>query len=478
MSMTKIFLYILLLGIGRCQMAGASEELTADSLMALSRQCYQADHLIEALDYATQTLRQAKKEGNENIYMAGLAHVASIYGVFKDYDKAHQYFRLCLEQAKMLKDSDMISRCYSNLTMTSCMLEHVDSAKYYLQLQKRHVAADTLRHQFFYLSNQGKVAAAEGDWQHAVSFAKQARDYAALHGMGIIYEASEVGQMADGYEHMGNDSMTVALYREMLQMVQEIGDMKGASRAYEHLADRYRKMGNMQMAAYYQEMSVRLTDSVFNNRDFNRVKERLTGFEEEQKAEQISLLNGRISMQLLVITLIIALLIAVIVMSVVLIRRNRSLQTAYQVLAEKNKETVRQNREPVRQTEGEHLPPEQHQQLLAAIEEVMQRDDIICNPDFDLAALCTQVGSNAKYVSWVINDHYHLSFKALLNNYRIRLASKRLADEANYGHLTIHAIAESVGYKSQTNFIQTFKSIVGMPPSIYQKMVRHDHQQS
>lgn len=478
MSVIKRIQYILLSWICGCQLSGASVQLTADSLMTRSKQCYQDDQLIEALDYATQTLRQAKKEGNDSVYMAGLAHVASIYGVFKDYDKAHQYFRLCLEQAKLLKDSDMISRCYSNLTMTSCMLEHIDSARYYLELQKRHLTTDTLRHQFFYLSNQGKVAAAEGDWQQAVIFAEQAREHAAKHGLGIIYEASEVGQMADGYEHMGNDSMTVALYKEMLQMVLEIGDMKGASRAYEHLADVYRKTGNMQMAAYYQEMSVRLNDSVFNNRDFNRVKERLTGFEEEQKAEQISLLNGRISMQLLVIALIIVLLIVVVVMSVVLVRRNHSLQTAYQVLAEKNKETVRQAKEPLRQTEGEHLPPEQHQQLLAAIEGVMQRDDIICNPDFDLAALCTQVGSNAKYVSWVINDHYHLSFKALLNNYRIRLASKRLADEANYGHLTIHAIAESVGYKSQTNFIQTFKSIVGMPPSIYQKMVRHDHQQS
>ena len=477
MNIIRFFLFFLL-WMGGCQLAGASAKLTADSLMTRSKQCYQDDQLIEALDYATQALRQAKKEKNESIYMAGLAHVASIYGVFKDYDKAHQYFRLCLEQAKMLKDSDMISRCYSNLTMTSCMLEHIDSAKYYLELQKHNIAADTLRHQFFYLSNQGKVAAAEGDWQQAVTFAKQARDHAARHGMGIIYEASEVGQMADGYNHMGNDSMTVALYQEMLQMVLEIGDMKGASRAYENLADVYRKLGDGKMAAHYQEMSVRLNDSVFNNRDFIRVKERLTGFEEEQKAEQISLLHGRIIVQLLVIALIIVLLISVIVMSIVLIRRNRSLLTAYQVLAEKNMESVRQNRAPAaKQNEGEHLPLEQHQQLLTAIEEVMQLDDIICNPDFDLAALCTQVGSNAKYVSWVINDHYHLSFKALLNNYRVRLASKRLVDEVNYGNLTIQAIAESVGYKSQTNFIQTFKSIVGMPPSIYRKMVLQNEQQ-
>ncbi|MBQ7512323.1 MAG: tetratricopeptide repeat protein [Prevotella sp.] len=472
MNRKRLTILTLLLTVMVCPIRSANHQLTADSLMTLSRQCYEEDRLIEALDYATETLRQAKKERNTQTYVMGLANIAGIYGVFKDYDKAHHYFKLCLEQAQASGYEDMVARCYSNLTMTSCMLGNVDEAKRYLALQAGSRMKDAVRSRFFFLSNQGKVAAAEEQWQQAIYFAQQARDFAASHKMGLQYEASEVGEMAGVYESMGDYSKSIQLYRDMLRMASEAGDLKGASRAYDHLAGIYHLSGNSEQAAYYREQAVQLSDSVFNTRAFNGAKGRLNSFEEEQNAERISLLHVRINRQLLLIVLFVVLLVAVVLLAVGLVRRNRSLQAAYQLLVEKNKEAIRQSEETAVPTESEHLPVEQHQQLLTAIEQVMRQEDVICRPDFDLAMLCTLVGSNAKYVSWVINDHHHVSFKALLNSYRIRLASKRLADTEHYGHLTIQAVAESVGYKSQTNFIQTFKGIIGMTPSTYQKIAK------
>lgn len=491
MNIKKLTTLIFLLLMMACTVMADSKSLTADSLMALSRQCYEQDRLIEALDYATETLRQAKKEQNIQTYVKGLANIAGIYGVFMDYEKAHHYFELCLQQAQAAGYEDMVARCYSNLTMTSCMLGRVDEAKHYLALQNKARMDDPVRQHFFFLSNQGKVASVEKQWQQSIYFARQARDYAAAHNMGAIFEASELGEMAGAYESMGNDSISIQLYHEMLDMVLQIGDQKGASRAYNHLADIYHRMGNSQQAAYYREQAALLSDSVFNTRAFNGAQGRLNTFEEEQNAEQISLLNVRINRQLLVIALFVVLLLAVVVLAIVLVRRNQSLQAAYQLLIEKNKEAIRlseqlsaesgssvsyDKKQPCRKSQDataqDYLPAGQYQQLLAAIEQTMRQEDVICNPDFDLAMLCTLVGSNAKYVSWVINDHHHLSFKALLNSYRIRLASKRLTDEEHYGHLTIQAIAESVGYKSQTNFIQTFKGIIGMTPSTYQKLAK------
>ena len=46
------------------------------------------------------------------------------------------------------------------------------------------------------------------------------------------------------------------------------------------------------------------------------------------------------------------------------------------------------------------------------------------------------------------------------------------ADNDRYGHYTIKAISESVGYKSQANFINIFTRLTGMKPSIYQKISR------
>ena len=480
MKYLSLLFYVLLVLPLTGRAAEPEKPLPADSLLALSRQCYTDDRLIEALDYATQTLRQAKKEQNKPTYMCGLANIAGIYGVFRDYDKAHHYFGQCLEYAKALNDTDMIARCYSNLTMTSCMLGRADEARRHLAMQQRWQMRDTVRQHFFLLSNKGKVAAAENDWQQALLYARQARDYASQQQMGLVYVESETGQMADAYEHLGDDSTAIRLYHDMVSMVQQTGDQKGASRAYAHLAAIYRRLGDSRMAARYQDQALAVDDSVFNLRAFNSAKGRLAGFEEEQNAERISLLGKRITQQLLVISLIVVLLAVVVVLAVVLVRRNRSLQSAYQLLVEKNKEAISRSEaaalppaeEHARSTVGDHLPTEQQQQLLRAIADVLRDEQVVCSPDFDLARLSTLVGSNTKYVSWVINDHYGQSFKSLLNTCRIRLASKRLSDEENYGHLTIQAVAESVGYKSQTNFIQAFKSVVGMTPSMYQKMVR------
>ena len=66
------------------------------------------------------------------------------------------------------------------------------------------------------------------------------------------------------------------------------------------------------------------------------------------------------------------------------------------------------------------------------------------------------------------------NFRTLLNEYRIKEAMRRLMDDDTYGKLTIKAISESVGYKSQANFITVFTRITGIKPSMYQKLSREE----
>lgn len=108
------------------------------------------------------------------------------------------------------------------------------------------------------------------------------------------------------------------------------------------------------------------------------------------------------------------------------------------------------------------------QRIMAVLDDV----DIISRQDFTLQMLANMIESNTSYVSWAINSTYGKNFKSLLNEARIREVTRRISDTEHYGHLTIQAIAQSVGYNSQTNFIKTFKRIIGMTPSMYQKLSR------
>lgn len=455
-------------------------DVSADSLMTLAMQCFSGDQLVEALDYTTKAQQQAKREKNNATYLKSLDLIAKIYGIFKDYDKAHHYFLLCYESACEMGDTDMSAKAVSNLTMTSCMLGDIKQARHYLDLQSKTVQKNVVRHRYFFLANQGKVASLAGEVHQALYYHQQARDFAASHNMGEGYEAAEVGEIAGCYEILGDYGSALGLYEEMLCLAKTVSDAPGMSRAYSHLSKCYRSMGDTIAAIRYQNLSVQLDDSVFNTQLFNNAKGRLNAFEEEQKREEISLLNSRITQQYAVIGVFAILLLMVIIMAVILRRQKKSLQEAYQVLVERNKAAITdamvakdaKNRHSSEENESSQAPllsDEMRQQLVEAIIAVMCQEETISDPSFDLARLCTLVGSNSKYVSWVINATYQKTFKSLLNEYRVRLASIRLADTEAYGHLTIQAIGQSVGYSSHANFIAAFKRIVGMTPSSYQR---------
>lgn len=110
--------------------------------------------------------------------------------------------------------------------------------------------------------------------------------------------------------------------------------------------------------------------------------------------------------------------------------------------------------------------------LLEKIADVMGNVDVVCSVDFSIKQLCDMVGSNTTYVSQVINERYGMNFKALLNEKRVGEACRRLSDVEHFGNYTIEAVAQSVGFKSRTNFSIVFKRITGLSASEFQKAAR------
>lgn len=116
------------------------------------------------------------------------------------------------------------------------------------------------------------------------------------------------------------------------------------------------------------------------------------------------------------------------------------------------------------------LDDERRDALLAKIKEALGDPDIICRPDFTLKQLADMVGSNTTYVSRIINDTFGLTFSTLVGNYRVRTVCQRIDNSDIYDNLTIEGIANSVGFKSRTAFLNAFKREVGLSPSEYIKV--------
>lgn len=119
--------------------------------------------------------------------------------------------------------------------------------------------------------------------------------------------------------------------------------------------------------------------------------------------------------------------------------------------------------------QGSNLTETEKKRLNEELLRVFDDVDEICSESFSANRLAELTNSTYKNVSQVINEMHNKTFKQLVSEYRIQEACRRLADKENYGRLTIEGIAESVGFKSRSSFVQAFKREIGISPSEYQK---------
>ena len=402
-----------------------------------------------------------------------------------------------------------------NLAVAHNYLNNTDSAKKYyniaIGLTKQE---DTLK---VFQNNiiKGLILANENRQHEAAAVMLSCADYIKGYYMEKVLLCTMYEELYNLYKKAGNTDSTLyyldkcnelAIENNMTYLV--ILNMKAYSDVYE-------KRNDMKKSLEYKDKYLSLSDSIFNQREFNRIKNSQYIFEKEQHDKEISILNLekdkkdlqiRLQRQALAIT--VAGIIALTVFLLVLYIQKKKLAAAYKNIFNVNTEIVESEKHykklvaqykqkleemtrtaPAEQTDivedssqqqekqyaGTSVSKEKKQELLEAINRIMTTTEEYCQPDFSLDKLALLVNSNSAYVSQAINETYRKNFSAFLNEYRIKEARARLADFDKYGNYTIRAIYESVGYRSNSTFINSFKNIVGITPSTFQKMVKEEN---
>ena len=101
------------------------------------------------------------------------------------------------------------------------------------------------------------------------------------------------------------------------------------------------------------------------------------------------------------------------------------------------------------------------------IEELME-EDYYCNGDISLKNVAKSLDASPNLVSKLINSETGMNFNDYINKKRVGVAKIRLLNE-EYGHLTVEAIGNTVGFKSKSAFYTAFKKHVGQSPSAFAK---------
>ncbi|MBR5171484.1 MAG: helix-turn-helix transcriptional regulator [Muribaculaceae bacterium] len=245
----------------------------------------------------------------------------------------------------------------------------------------------------------------------------------------------------------------------------------------------YQADGNKAMADKYALQYYITKDEFINKSHAGKIDQAKLNLELEQTRERISDMRHHYQMQTVMLwsTIIIALL-ALALLGILWVNYRRTKRTN-RLLYEKNIALLNEGKElrltakptPVAEhanAPDQDRPSQADRDLMDKITAVLESSPEVYGEDFSRQRLAELVDSNVKYVSRAINACKQCNFYMLLNEYRIKEACRRLMDTEGYGSYSLEGIANSVGYKSRSNFAAVFKNIVGLTPSAFQKLCR------
>lgn len=461
-------------------------ESRSSQLKELGNKYRYENNYVMALRYTVEALREAEKEGNEQVITECYNNIGCIYAIFKNYDEALSYFDKAYARAKRADDGRMIWICavnyISTLTDRSVGNDNIAAAhnlQSYLDDISKNANDDEYLQYFYENMATGLIYMSQNKEQEAIdTFKRLLGAVNAKKG-----DATEVwGCIGRCYQKAGNGEKALEAYMSAINTAKRVNSLDCIDVLYKSVADIYMEQELQDSVVKYQKLYINANDSLFNGKLFSMERAKLSNLEDSLIEKKIGSLKSWIWMLLSALILILSLFVLACYYfrqlrqaQRFLIRKNEQLMsqvavtksiTAYDVV----RDEAETNADMANDKASLPINESQAQALLQAIDAIMNDIDVISNPDFSLAVLAKNVQSNTKYVSNLINAAYGKSFKALLNEIRIREASKRLGNIEEYGGLTISAIAQMVGYNSMANFIMFFKRYVGVTPSKYRQL--------
>ncbi|MBQ9667602.1 MAG: helix-turn-helix domain-containing protein [Prevotella sp.] len=453
-----------LLGSG-VRAADAGRQPTGRDYAERGHELYEEGKYKEAINDFIHALETADREHDAKTSMRSLGHIGNIYSKLGDYERSVYYHRKGYDLSLQQGDTVMQQSFLSSLVASYCRMGQADKAQAAFEKIDTVFSGASPERKYFMMYNQARIAKARGQLDEALALHQRTLDFARQYigdrrlQLFQQLEMTNIVMLQGDYERAWDDA------QRCFTMATGQGDPEMVATAAALLAEACQMKGDSEASALWRNRYLSITDSLFSKDTFFRASSELMDYENLLNDRHIDRLNSTISQQWLTIIVTLVLVALLLLTVVILVRTNRRLRNAHQLLVRKNRD-IMQSEERSRQLRSY---VSQNHDLQSRIIEALDDPAVISNPDFSMQMLAESVGSNVKYVSQIINDTYGKTFKTLLNERRIQEACRRLTDAEHYGHLTIQAIYEEVGYTNAASFIRSFRKVNGMTPSEYQK---------
>lgn len=466
---------------------------------------YRTFNYREAMLALLRCLDVCENNHLDSLQVYALKTIGNIYSQYGDYERSSAYYRQGLAIARTLGPNAETQHVLYNMAITSAESGHLDVADSclteFVALGQCHAHSD-YEEQLV----RGVIAKDRDDHKTAIHYFRLAEQTALGITENINYLGSARSCLARELARTGDLTHALELYLSNEADAKQYEQLDMLTMTYKELAETYALMGNQRKEMEYKLMYLDMNEKTFSMAAFNSLKNAqfLHDLNRSQAAiDQLShesMLQQKLLSQQRAIMIVIGISLLVLAVMVIIVWRQKAhLSAVYEDLFKRNldnlqqekiyrhrlkeaEETLRQLRPQTTETEEEADNETYADNSLAStlvlerVRVIMEQSDEYLQSSFSIDRMAQLTHATPRLISKVINEEYGQNFRSFLNEYRIKEAMNRLADTENYGHLTIKAIAESVGYKSQSNFIAVFARITGIKPSDYQRLLQKQQQ--
>lgn len=145
--------------------------------------------------------------------------------------------------------------------------------------------------------------------------------------------------------------------------------------------------------------------------------------------------------------------------------------TEFEENAEKSIET--EEISEVSHTRPGTLLKESEEHILLGLEK-FEASNRYTHKDMSISKLASQLNTNTKYLSEVINRNKEKNFSAYINQLRINYITEKIKNNPAYLNYKVSYLAEECGYSSHSTFTTVFKSVVGVSPITFVEFIKEE----
>lgn len=428
----------------------------------------------------------AKKNGLSRIQCINDINIGNIYSINKDYETASKMYKRAFESARrnghkalmMISFVDIADIYFNEKGETAPMRKEI-KAFGSDSIPVRHPLSSYSRNIY-----RGLKAADSND-SSAVKWFDRARN-----SVGDIHLRERYVYNADflASRMLQKEGQNIKAAEQMKKIITDSAisaNRDVEAMAYKRISECYRDALRFDSAQLYKIKYLELSDSIFATQKMSAVKDLEASHQRQEFSSELLRMTDAHRFQRRLITVICIALSLVIGLLIWIILKNKQLNSRNEELFKRNQELLRiREKDPLAGTAADSLPPKTRQEnkgilspdsdflitLKSRILEVMASEEIF-SPDFNSARLASLCNTNTRYISAALSGTEPGNLPALLAEFRVREAMRRLSDlTGEYSNLTIEAIGESVGFKSRGTFSIAFKKCTGMTPKEYRRM--------